>query len=158
MIRRNVLNRTPFNPRSRPTPTTDPTMAWLVLTGRHPLGVIRCLLIGLLVVASAGYRQNCLLAYPVACLAHANGVPFYVAAPRSTIDPACPDGASIPIEERPASEVTEGFGVRTAPEGVCVYSPAFDVTPAEIVTAIITEVGVIKPVNGAGIAASLALA
>jgi methylthioribose-1-phosphate isomerase len=107
-------------------------------------------------IAANGDVANKIGTYPVAALARAHGVPFYVAAPRSTIDPACPDGASIPIELRAATEVTEGFGVRTAPEGVSVYSPAFDVTPSELVSAIVTEAGVVQPVTAAGIAANLA--
>ena len=78
-----------------------------------------------------------------------------VAAPRSTIDPACPDGSAIPIEERAATEVTDGFGRTTAPAGVRVFSPAFDVTPAGLVTALITEAGIVRPVDGAGIAENL---
>ena len=93
--------------------------------------------------------------YGVALAAHAHGVPFYVVAPRSTIDPSLPDGGAIPIEERPAEEITEGFGRRTAPQGVRVYAPAFDVTPARLVTALITEVGVLERPSAAGIAAVL---
>ena len=65
-------------------------------------------------------------------------------APLSTVDPALPSGDLIPIEERPAEEITEGFGNRTAPRDVQVYAPAFDVTPASLVTSIITEVGIIE--------------
>ena len=68
-------------------------------------------------------------------------------APLSTIDPTLADGSLIPIEERPAAEITEGFGRRTAPEGVATYSPAFDVTPARLVTGLITEVGLIETPN-----------
>ena len=81
----------------------------------------------------------------VAVLAQQHGVPFYVAAPTSTLDMSLATGDEIPIEERGAEEITEGFGKRTAPEGVKVYSPAFDVTPADLITAIVTEKGVVLP-------------
>ena len=79
--------------------------------------------------------------------AREHGVPFYVVAPISTVDPTLADGSAIPIEERPAEEVTEGFGKRTAPPGCKVYAPAFDVTPARLVTGIVTEVGLIEAPN-----------
>ena len=82
--------------------------------------------------------------FQVALAAHHFGVPFHVVAPLSTVDPSLLSGRDIPIEERPAEEITEGFGRRTAPPGVKVYAPAFDVTPASLVTSIITEVGVIE--------------
>jgi len=75
-------------------------------------------------------------------LAKENGVPFYVAAPVSTLDLTLPDGQQIPIEERPAAEVTHVFGVAIAPAGTEVENPAFDVTPNRYVTAIITEKGI----------------
>ena len=96
-------------------------------------------------IAANGDTANKIGTYTVAVLADAHGVPFYVAAPISTIDPHCPSGASIPIEERSASEVTEIFGARVAPEGIAVRHPAFDVTPARLITAIITERGVLRP-------------
>jgi methylthioribose-1-phosphate isomerase len=96
-------------------------------------------------IAANGDIANKIGTYTVAVLARENAVPFYVAAPLSTIDFDCPDGSRIPIEERDASEVTELFGQRVAPEGVNVRNPAFDVTPAEYVTAIITEHGVARP-------------
>ena len=80
----------------------------------------------------------------VAQLARAHGLPFYVAAPGSTFDLTLVDGGAIPIEERDAGEVTELLGTRIAPEGIEVYNPAFDVTPRDLVTAIITEFGVIE--------------
>jgi methylthioribose-1-phosphate isomerase len=119
-------------------------------------GRIDAVVVGADRIAANGDVANKVGTYPVAVLARTHGVPFYVAAPRSTIDPDCPDGDSIPIEERDASELTRCFGVKTAPEGVYVYSPAFDVTPAALVTALITEVGVIRPVETAQIAATLA--
>ena len=79
-------------------------------------------------------------------------VPFYIAAPISTFDLDIPNGRAIPIEERPSQEVTEGFGRRTAPEGVKVFNPAFDVTPAGYITAIVTERGLIRNPDAASIA------
>ena len=95
-------------------------------------------------IAANGDTANKIGTYTVAVLANAHSVPFYVAAPVSTIDPACPDGAAIPIEERSAEEVVEIQGARVAPEGVQVRHPAFDVTPARLITAIITERGVLR--------------
>ena len=82
-------------------------------------------------------------------------MPFYGAAPSSTFDLTLPDGSSIPIEQRDPREVTHGYGRATAPEGVDVYNPAFDVTPADLITGIITERGVIRPVNAATIRAAI---
>ena len=81
--------------------------------------------------------------YGVALCAKAHNIPFYVVAPLSTIDSSLADGSLIPIEERSEAEITEGFGRRTAPAGVNTYSPAFDVTPARLVTGLITEVGLL---------------
>ena len=96
-------------------------------------------------IAANGDACNKIGTYGVALLAKAHSIPFYVLAPTSTIDPDARSGADIPIEERGAEEITEGFGRRTAPEGVQVYAPAFDVTPAELITGIITEKGIMKP-------------
>lgn len=98
-------------------------------------------------VAANGDAANKIGTYSLANLARAHGIPFYIAAPVSTFDLAIASGDEIPIEKRSPEEVTEGFGVRTAPDGIGVYNPAFDVTPAELITAIITERGVIKPVT-----------
>ena len=98
-------------------------------------------------IAANGDTANKIGTYGVAVLARAHGIPFYVAAPSSTFDLAIPDGAAIPIEQRESHEVTHGFGRQTAPSGVDVYNPAFDVTPAELIAGIITEKGVIRPVN-----------
>ncbi len=95
-------------------------------------------------IASNGDTANKIGTYGVSVLAKAHGVPFYVVAPFSTFDLTIPDGSHIPIEEREASEVTEGFGRRTAPQGVDVFNPAFDVTPHENIAAIVTEFGVIE--------------
>ena len=84
--------------------------------------------------------------YSVAVLAHAHGIPFYVAAPSSTIDMDTADGKDIPIEERSPSEVTSLHGgPMIAPQGVAVWNPAFDVTPADLIAGIITERGIIPP-------------
>jgi len=104
-------------------------------------------------IAANGDTANKIGTYGLAVLAHAHDVPFYVAAPLSTIDPRCPSGNEIPIEERSLREVAEMSGVdgegvyrtvRTAPEGVGLRHPAFDVTPARLITAIITDRGVIR--------------
>ncbi|MFX3631916.1 MAG: S-methyl-5-thioribose-1-phosphate isomerase [Candidatus Pristimantibacillus sp.] len=107
-------------------------------------GWIQAVIVGTDRVAANGDVANKIGTYSVAVLAKAHGIPFYVASPLSTIDLQTPTGAEIPIEERPAEEITEGFGKRTAPQGVKVYNPAFDVTPNEYVTAIITEKGIVK--------------
>jgi methylthioribose-1-phosphate isomerase len=96
-------------------------------------------------IAANGDVANKIGTYQVAVLARENGIPFYVAAPLSTIDLDTPDGDAIPIEERDPAEITSVGGVVVAPEGVAVANPAFDVTPAELVTAIITERGVGRP-------------
>ncbi|HUL42983.1 MAG TPA: S-methyl-5-thioribose-1-phosphate isomerase [Bacteroidota bacterium] len=95
-------------------------------------------------IAANGDSANKIGTYNLAVLAHHHGVPMYIAAPRSTIDPTLNDGNAIPIEERAPEEVTRGFGVRTAPEGINVYAPAFDITPASLITAIITDQGVFR--------------
>lgn len=96
-------------------------------------------------IAANGDTANKIGTYSLAVNAQKHGVPFYIAAPISTIDFNIRTGVEIPIEERSAEEVTNGFGRRTAPEGARVYSPAFDVTPNELIAAIITEAGVIRP-------------
>lgn len=100
------------------------------------------ILVGADRIAANGDVANKIGTYSLAVLAHHHKIPLYVAAPSSTIDPSIETGHGIPIEERHAHEITEGFGKRTAPEGIKVYSPAFDVTPAALVSAIITEKGV----------------
>jgi len=98
-------------------------------------------------IAANGDAANKIGTYGLAVLARQHGIPFYVAAPYSTFDLDLPGGEGIPIEQRGAGEITEGFGRRTAPEGVKTYSPAFDVTPGELITAIITDRGIIEPVT-----------
>jgi len=107
-------------------------------------GRIGCVIVGADRIAANGDVANKIGTYGVAVLAKENGVPFYVAAPISTLDLNLASGAGIPIEQRPASEVTQVFGVPVAPEDVAVQNPAFDVTPARYVSAIITERGVAR--------------
>ncbi len=108
-------------------------------------GEISCCLVGSDRIARNGDVANKIGTYTVAVLAHHHQIPFYVAAPRSTIDLDVASGAEIPIEERSADEVTRIGETRIAPEGVKVRYPAFDVTPAALVAAIVTEVGIARP-------------
>ncbi len=110
-------------------------------------GKIQAVIIGADRIAANGDTANKIGTYTLAILARHHQVPFFVAAPSSTFDLSIPDGAHIPIEDRAAEEVTMGFGRRTAPENIKVFNPAFDVTPHELIRAIITEQGVIEPVN-----------
>src|SRR6201999_1967792 len=107
-------------------------------------GKIGCVIVGADRIAANGDVANKIGTYGVAVLAKENNVPFYVAAPISTLDLTLPDGTHIPIEERGEAEVTHLRGVRVAPEGTAVRNPAFDVTPNRYVTAIITEQGVAR--------------
>jgi methylthioribose-1-phosphate isomerase len=107
-------------------------------------GRIGCVIVGADRIAANGDVANKIGTYGVAVLAKENDVPFYVAAPVSTLDLTLPDGTHIPIEERSAAEVTHLQGVRVAPDGIEVRNPAFDVTPNRYVTAIITEKGVAR--------------
>lgn len=96
-------------------------------------------------IAANGDAANKIGTYGLAVLAHAHGIPFYVSAPMSTVDFSTQGGEAIVIEERASREITHGFGQPTAPESVHVYNPAFDVTPARLITAIVTELGVVRP-------------
>jgi methylthioribose-1-phosphate isomerase len=107
-------------------------------------GEVDAVIVGADRIAANGDVANKIGTYGVAVLAHANGIPFYVAAPVSTFDLDCPTGAGIPIEERSADEVTHHGGRRLAPAGVNVRNPAFDVTPHRYVTAIVCERGVAR--------------
>lgn len=107
-------------------------------------------------IAANGDSANKIGTYSIAVLAKHHGIPFYIAAPSSTFDLAIETGDEIPIEERADEEITHGFGRQTAPSGVDVYNPAFDVTPAELIEAIITEKGVIQPVTKEQVARVLA--
>ncbi len=107
-------------------------------------GKIDCVIVGADRIAANGDTANKIGTYSVAVLAHHHKIPFYVAAPLSTVDMSLPTGARIPIEERETVEMTHLEGIRIAPEGVTVLNPAFDVTPHELIAAIITERGVIE--------------
>jgi methylthioribose-1-phosphate isomerase len=96
-------------------------------------------------IAANGDAANKVGTYPLAVLAQRHGISFYIAVPTSTLDPGTPSGERIPIEERDPAEVTHFAGVVVAPPGVGVYAPAFDVTPNELITAIVTEKGVLRP-------------
>ncbi|HWC39856.1 MAG TPA: S-methyl-5-thioribose-1-phosphate isomerase [Acidimicrobiales bacterium] len=114
---------------------------------------VDCVIVGADRVAANGDVANKVGTYPLAVLAAHHGVPFYVAAPTSTIDLSCSDGSAIPVERRAAEEVAELAGRRVAPADTAVENPAFDVTPAELVTAIVTEDGIARPPYHATLAA-----
>ncbi len=107
-------------------------------------GEIDCVIVGADRIAANGDVANKIGTFTVAVLAKEHGLPFYVAAPTSTVDLAISDGSGIPIEERSATEVTHHAGKQVAPKGIKVRNPAFDVTPARLVTAIITENGIAR--------------
>lgn len=120
----------------------DSAAAWVMQQGR-----VQAVVTGADRIAANGDTANKIGTYAVAVLARAHGIPFYVAAPSSTFDLKLANGDEIPIEQRPAEEVAHGFGRQTIPAGVDVLNPAFDVTPAEYIQALITERGLIQPVN-----------
>jgi len=107
-------------------------------------GLIQAVVVGADRIAANGDTANKIGTYNVAILAKEHGIPFYVAAPWSTIDLATATGEAIPIEERPAVEVTHHGGKQLTPNGVSIYNPAFDVTPAKYISAIVTERGVLR--------------
>jgi methylthioribose-1-phosphate isomerase len=116
-------------------------------------GRVQAVITGADRIAANGDTANKIGTYGLAVLARAHDIPFYVAAPSNTFDLSLDSGDGIPIEQRPAEEITHGLGRQTAPAGVGVYNPAFDVTPAGYIRAIITERGVIEPVTRQAIAA-----
>ncbi|MGH2899626.1 MAG: S-methyl-5-thioribose-1-phosphate isomerase [Solirubrobacteraceae bacterium] len=116
-------------------------------------GEVDAVVVGADRIAANGDVANKIGTYTLAVLARAHGLPFYVAAPLSTVDLATPTGAQIPIEERSSDEVTRFAGQRIAPEGVRALHPAFDVTPHTLVTAIVTEKGALHPPFGPALAA-----
>jgi len=118
---------------------TDSTAGIVLQQGR-----VQAVIVGADRIAANGDVANKIGTYPLAVLAARHDVPFYVAAPTSSFDPAASDGTAIPIEERHADEVTHIDGRRIAADGVRVFAPAFDVTPAELITAIITEKAVLR--------------
>ena len=120
-------------------------------------GEVDVILVGGDRVAANGDTANKIGTYPLAVLAARHGIPFYVVAPTSSIDLDTPDGSTIPIEERKAEEVLEFRGVRIAPPGTEVRNPAFDITPAELITGIVTEEGVVRSPFEAGLAETVAL-
>lgn len=122
---------------------TDSTAGFLMQRG-----VVNAVVVGADRIASNGDVANKVGTYGLAVLAHHHGIPMYVAAPTSTIDFAMAEGRGIPIEQRNPKEVTESFGRKIAPDDTEVYSPAFDITPAELITALVTEKGVFRnPLN-----------
>ena len=128
------------------TLATDSMAGYLMQQGRVDLVIV-----GADRIAANGDTANKIGTYPLAVLARHHGIPFYVAAPLSTIDLDTPDGKKIPIEQRSPEEVTGYAGTRWAPQGVGVFNPAFDVTPAKLVTALITERGVLQNPDEAGV-------
>jgi methylthioribose-1-phosphate isomerase len=118
---------------------SDNMAGWMMRSGK-----IQAVVVGADRIAANGDTANKIGTYSVAVLAHEHGIPFYVAAPFSTVDLSTPDGTKIPIEQRAATEVTHLAGKRIAPEGIKVENPAFDVTPAKYIAAIITERGLAK--------------
>ncbi len=124
------------------TVLVDSAAGHLLATGR-----IATVIVGADRITACGDTANKIGTYSLAVLAAAHGVPFYVAAPSSTFDLAIDSGVEIPIEERAAEEVLAPLGVRAAPAGAAAFNPAFDVTPARLIRGIITERGVITPVN-----------
>jgi methylthioribose-1-phosphate isomerase len=119
---------------------TDGTAAMLMRQGRVHVAIT-----GADRIAANGDSANKIGTYGLAIAARHHGIPFYIAAPFSTVDLAIRSGEDIPIEERAAEEITVMNGKRIAPEGIGTYTPAFDVTPAELITGIITERGIIAP-------------
>jgi methylthioribose-1-phosphate isomerase len=127
---------------------TDGMAGWLMVRGE-----ISCVVVGADRIAGNGDVANKIGTYGLAVLARHHDIPFYVAAPWSTFDPSLATGAGIPIEERGSDEVVRIFGRLVAPEGVPARYPAFDVTPAGLVTAMVTERGVLRPPYGPAIRA-----
>lgn len=118
---------------------TDNMAGWVMKNG-----MVQAVLVGADRIARNGDVANKIGTYSVAVLAKEHGIPFFVAAPVSTFDFTIASGADIPIEERSADEVSSFGGIRVAPEGIDIYNPAFDVTPNQYITAIITEYGVLR--------------
>jgi methylthioribose-1-phosphate isomerase len=120
-------------------------VADVMAAGLMAAGLVDCVVVGADRVAANGDVANKVGTYGLAVLARHHEIPFYVAAPTSTIDAGCPSGNQIPIERRSADEVALIGGVRIAPGGMAVENRAFDVTPSALVTALITEDGVVRP-------------
>jgi methylthioribose-1-phosphate isomerase len=118
-------------------------------------GKVQIVVVGADRIAANGDTANKIGTYSLAVLAKAHEIPFYVAAPSSTFDLTLASGADIPIEQRAREEISESFGRVTVPEGVQVYNPAFDVTPASLIVGIVTELGVLRPPLHESIASKL---
>lgn len=131
----------------------DSSAGWLMRRGE-----VSAVIVGADRITANGDTANKIGTYGLAVLARQHGIPFIVAAPSSTIDPALADGAAITIEERPADEIRRIQGVPLAPADVPVLNPAFDVTPAALITAIVTELGVVEAPDAARMAAHLSKA
>jgi methylthioribose-1-phosphate isomerase len=116
-------------------------------------GRIQLVIVGADRIAANGDTANKIGTYGLAVLAHNHGVPLYVAAPSTTFDLALTDGTQIPIEQRAAAEITHFMGKSIAPVGIRAYNPAFDVTPARLITGIVTERGIIRPVTASSVRA-----
>ena len=108
-------------------------------------GLVDCVVVGADRIATNGDVANKVGTFPLALAAARHGIPFIVVAPRSTLDLTLPDGSGIVIEHRDGAEVTHLGGQPVAPEGASAFNPAFDVTPADLVTAIVTEAGIYRP-------------
>jgi methylthioribose-1-phosphate isomerase len=119
-------------------------------------GRVQAVVVGADRIAANGDVANKIGTYGLAIVAAAHHVPFYVAAPTSTFDLSLPSGEAIPIEQRDPREITHGFGQQTAPNGVAAYNPAFDVTPANLIRALVCEKGIIQPVTREQIASVVA--
>jgi methylthioribose-1-phosphate isomerase len=135
-----------------PVTVVADTAAGAALAG----GLVDAVLVGCDRVAANGDTANKIGTYSLAVLARVNRVPFYVVGPLSSFDPEAAGGADIEVEQRPAAEVSTLGGQTVAPEGAGVWNPAFDVTPAALVTAFITDAGVLRPPFEQSIAAALA--
>jgi methylthioribose-1-phosphate isomerase len=118
--------------------TIDSAAAWAIATGQ-----VDCVIVGADRIAADGSVANKIGTYGLALAARRHGIPFIVVAPESTRDQATPTGHQIVVEQRAATEVTHVGGVATAPEGTAVFNPAFDATPPELITAVVTEEGVV---------------
>jgi methylthioribose-1-phosphate isomerase len=137
--------------RGVPVTVICDSMAALVMREKK----IQAVITGADRIAANGDAANKVGTYSVAMLAKAHRIPFYVAAPSSTFDMSLASGKEIPIEERERSEISHGFGFQSVPDGVDVWNPAFDVTPADLIAAIVTERGIISPVSTESVAAML---
>ena len=120
----------------------DSMAGWVMKEGR-----VQAVIVGADRIAANGDSANKIGTYSLSVLAQAHSIPFYIAAPTSTFDLTIESGSGIPIEQRASTEITHAFGRQTAPDGCPTYNPAFDVTPAANITAMITEKGVIQPVR-----------